>query len=248
MNHYVYKLIDPITNEFYFGARSCECLPENDDYMGSYLSWSPIDPDRLQKSVLQEFDSRQQANLFERDIISERIHDELNRNYHIPGVGFCMHGTTASEETKQKIRENHADVSGKNNPNYGKTWDEIYGEEAGVNLRERLNTRLRERPPMKGKTHSEETKKLIRERKLGTFHSEETKRKMSESAMGLIKTQEHRKNLSESLTGRTLSDEHKRKMAVARIGRTLSDEHKRNISEAGKRRWAEFRKKMESNR
>ena len=43
MNHYVYQIISLIPNEevvcrIYSGLRSCECEPEEDDYMGSRIA------------------------------------------------------------------------------------------------------------------------------------------------------------------------------------------------------------------
>lgn len=63
MKHYVYKLIDPITNEFYFGSRSCSCEINNDEYMGSYTAWKPEDETRLEKSIIKEWESARQASI-----------------------------------------------------------------------------------------------------------------------------------------------------------------------------------------
>ena len=40
MNHYVYKIINIITNEYYIGVRSCKCNIEEDKYMGSSTIWT----------------------------------------------------------------------------------------------------------------------------------------------------------------------------------------------------------------
>ena len=55
-------------------------------------------------------------------------------------------GKTVSEETRKKISENHADVSGENHPMYGRTG---------------------ENHPMYGKHHSEEARKKMSEAKSG---------------------------------------------------------------------------------
>jgi hypothetical protein len=34
-NYYVYKVVDPKTNQFYYGSRGCHCDPNDDKYMGS---------------------------------------------------------------------------------------------------------------------------------------------------------------------------------------------------------------------
>lgn len=79
-------------------------------------------------------------------------------------------GRKVSEETKQKISKNHADVSGKNNPNYGK-----FGEDN----------------PLYGRRHTEETKEKMSKARsgknnpwYGKHHTKETKEKMSKSNSG----------------------------------------------------------------
>ena len=99
MNFYVYKLYHIETREFYIGSRKCECDPENDiGYMGSMSVWKP-DKSKLIKSIISsEFDSRDEAMQFEKDIICEYINDPLNRNYHIPNTGFHVSGMTTVKD------------------------------------------------------------------------------------------------------------------------------------------------------
>jgi hypothetical protein len=52
-----------------------------------------------------------------------------------------------------------------------------------------------------GRTHSEETKQKMREKKLGTRASNETKRRMSESRTGLVRTEEQKKHFSAIMKG-----------------------------------------------
>jgi len=89
MNFYVYRLDDPITNEFYIGSRQCECSVESDSYMGSYTHWKPDDKGRLVKTILKtNFRKRETTNKFEAKLIRENIKNPLNKNAHIPGIGF----------------------------------------------------------------------------------------------------------------------------------------------------------------
>ena len=77
-NHYTYKIIDPQTNQYYIGVRSCECNPQNDDYMRSYRSWKPEDESRLKKEIIKNsFETREQANKHEINLISSFIKDEI---------------------------------------------------------------------------------------------------------------------------------------------------------------------------
>lgn len=107
MKHYVYRIDDPVTGEFYIGSRSCNCEAEKDMYMGSYKTWKPEDKNRLVKTILKSnFRKRKTATEYEIKLIKEHIDNTLNRNYHIPSIGFHVTGkpTIHTEETKEKIR------------------------------------------------------------------------------------------------------------------------------------------------
>ena len=63
LNYYTYRLDDPITKQFYYGSRGSKLLPENDiKYLGSPVTWTPIDKSRLIKTILKsEFKSMSDA-------------------------------------------------------------------------------------------------------------------------------------------------------------------------------------------
>jgi len=108
MKHYVYKLEDSNTKEFYFGSRSYKGKPGDDPYKGSMKTWIPKDKDSLIKIILRDdFRTRDEALKYERSLIKEHINDGLNRNYHIP-----------TERHYNFYVSN--DVSGEKNPMYGK--------------------------------------------------------------------------------------------------------------------------------
>lgn len=199
MKHYVYKLIDPKTNEFYIGSRSFDGEIENDKYMGSYVTWEPKDKNRLVKIIIEDnFTTREQASLYEKKLVRKYIKDPLNRNYSVPAAEYYT-------------------IDGKVGYWNGKTG------------------------PMKGRKHTEEAKRKMREAKLGRKLSTETKEKMSEAHVGKSKSKEHRKALSMSLSGVPKSKEHRKALSDAHRGRKLTEEHKRKISEANKRRWAKIK-------
>ena len=90
--HYVYKITDPKTKQFYFGSRSHK-NPNMDSYMGSYISWNPEDESRLVKEIIKDdFKTREDAIEFESNLIEKYIDNELNENYHIPNKGFHVVG------------------------------------------------------------------------------------------------------------------------------------------------------------
>lgn len=124
MTHYVYKIIDKITNEYYFGSRSCNCLAKDDVYMGSMKVWKP-NSDNLIKEILNDtFLDRISAIEYESNIIKLHIKDSLNQNYHIPTLGFHTNGRTQSEverTNRSNHRIQHRLSEGNNNPMYNKT-------------------------------------------------------------------------------------------------------------------------------
>lgn len=80
-------------------------------------------------------------------------------------IGDKNRGKIVSEEARKRMRENHADVKGKNNPQYGKK----FSLERRKQMSEvRKGTRCGKDNHMYGKTHSPETRKLISERVKGT--------------------------------------------------------------------------------
>jgi len=129
MKHYVYKIIDPITNEFYIGSRSCDNI-STDSYMGSYCSWVPTDSNRLVKEIIKsDFVDRTDANLYEIKLIKKYINNTLNRNYHIPGVGFHTYGRCVPIEQKEKQRNKMiGKFKGELHPLYGTKRYDMIGE------------------------------------------------------------------------------------------------------------------------
>ena len=123
MKHYVYKITDSKTGQYYFGSRSHK-NPKNDEYMGSMKRWTPEDENRLLKEIIRDdFKTRDDAIEYESDIIQEHIDDELNENYHIPIKGFSMYGVEFSKEHKNnisKVRIEKGLSKGSNNPMYNK--------------------------------------------------------------------------------------------------------------------------------
>ena len=111
---------------------------------------------------------------------------------------------------------------------------------------EHISLHMKGKPStMKGRTHSDETRKKMSEAQKGKHLSEETCIKMSESHKGKVPwnkgkrhTEESRIKMSEARKGRTHSDETRKKMSEARKGRTHSDETRKKMSEAQKRRYA----------
>jgi len=64
-HHYIYKLEDPGTGEFYLGVRTCVCKIEQDPYMGSGKWPQQNRATKLVKSILNCFETRQEAEAAE---------------------------------------------------------------------------------------------------------------------------------------------------------------------------------------
>ncbi len=102
MYHYVYRVEHIETKEFYIGSRSSKKHPSLDSYLGSMKTWKP-DKTKLKKIILKDdFKTRDLAIIFESDEIKKEINDNLNRNYHIPNVGFCLSGRVTVKDIEGK--------------------------------------------------------------------------------------------------------------------------------------------------
>ena len=143
MKHYVYKITEKTTNEFYYGIRSCKCEPIEDSYMGSMVSWKP-NKNNLIKEILSEFNDREDASEFEKLIISENIKNPLNRNYHT-GSGMSFYGKLHTDDVKEKIATTlNGRHVGSDNPFYGR--------------KHKPETIKKIKEASTGRTHSEESK------------------------------------------------------------------------------------------
>ena len=100
--HYIYRIEEKITGEFYWGVRTCKCNPKEDKYMGSMKAWKP-NKNNLIKTEIIEYPTREIANKFEILIITEKINNKLNRNYNIPPHKFNTEGIKFSDEHNKKL-------------------------------------------------------------------------------------------------------------------------------------------------
>jgi len=111
-----------------------------------------------------------------------------------------LKGRRHSEESKRKMSENHANVSGRNNPIYGKP----RSEETKRKISETKKTRY--------------ASGEITAWNKGKSWSEEAKKRMSKAHKGKKLSEEHKRKISESGKGRVLSEETRRKMSLSQLG------------------------------
>ena len=208
-NHYVYYSYEEF-GRGYIGCRTSDCLPEDDDYLGSYHdeTFSPTN-----KIVLETFSTREEALQAEIDLhefyqVDKNPHFANKARQKTTGFYYSAKGVVRTEEYKQKMSESML------RREYQREWV----EKAKQNRRSFEG----EANPFYGKEHSQETKELLKQRTtqtwknqphpwIGKKHSEETKVKFRENNMG-----EKNPNY-----GKKQSAETKEKLRLAKLGRKL---------------------------
>lgn len=154
MYHYVYLLEHIETGEFYIGSRSCEIHPSLDSYLGSMCKWKP-EKHKLKKTIINvDFSSREEANIFEFELIVKHINEPLNRNYALPAKSW------------------NYELKGEKNPFFGKLHSDYSKKMMSESAKNRNISDYNENQrrhkiseSTKGKILSEETKKKISESK-----------------------------------------------------------------------------------
>jgi hypothetical protein len=203
---YVYYSYEP-WGRGYIGKRECWCLPEEDvKYLGSYTdkTFKPTE-----KIILQTFGTVEEA--FEAEIILQEFY-KVDKNPHFANIyihrskNFCNNGNQIirdkisssltgikrSEETKKKVSEAKKGTI-VSEETKAKLREKRKGKKPSLGLKrskefiENQKQRMLINNPFKGKKHTEESKKLISEKKKGKPahnkgkpHSEETKQKIRE--------------------------------------------------------------------
>jgi len=126
-----------------------------------------------------------------------------------------------TEETKSKMSNSHADISGKNHPFYGKHLSgehkrKISISSLGKYVSEETKNKISiNHKGMEGKHHTEETKKKISVANIGRFVSEETRKKRSIANTGKFVSEETKKKIGDANRGKIRSEETKNKIRIA---------------------------------
>jgi hypothetical protein len=161
-NHYLYKITNVITKEYYLGVRSCDCEVKKDRYMGSSQIWTKEyikdNKQNLKKEILNEFLSREEADINEVILLKENEHNSLCINILYDSIPSWL----GKKQTKEHI--NKRKLCGKRNGMFGKH----HTEEVKLQISESL----------KGRTITEETREKMCKAQKGRTVSEETKEKL----------------------------------------------------------------------
>jgi hypothetical protein len=177
MKHYLYKITNTITNEYYVGVRSHK-EPVIDRYMGSSSIWTKNwiknNRDILIKEIIDDsFHTRKDANIGEVDLLQKCELDTLCINCLFKIIPSHLGVKQSEEWIKKRIH------SGEENGMYGKH----HSEETKQRISEKL----------KGRIVSEEAKEKIGNFNRGKIVSEETRKKQSETKKRMIASGEIKK-------------------------------------------------------
>ncbi len=135
-HHYVYGITHRWTSKRYIGAKSCFLLPKDNIGVEYFSSSTDKDfreelklyPERFIFEVLKEFDTREEALLYEIEL-HERYDVRSNNDfYNLSNQaknGFTAFGRTHTDDQKKEISKR---MLGSNNPQYGKEHTEEHKE------------------------------------------------------------------------------------------------------------------------
>lgn len=98
-----------------------------------------------------------------RQKISASLMGRVFSEEHREKIGLANSMRVITDETRQKMSDNHADVSGENNPFYGKH----HTEESRQKMRDNHSTLSGEQHPLYGRKFSEESREKMRKAKVG---------------------------------------------------------------------------------
>lgn len=144
--------------------------------------------------ILFEGLTKEEAEQKEIELIAYYRSNCRDYGYNISNGGDCL--GKHSEETKQKMKDNHKDVSRENHPMYGKHHSDDTKQKISQKAKERCEENG---SPFEGKVHSEQTKlamsEIAKERFCisennpfyGKHHTEKTKNSLSKKAKERLK-------------------------------------------------------------
>ena len=163
MKHYLYKIINIETNQYYVGVRSHKD-PISDKYMGSSSIWTKDwikkNKDILIKEIINEsFQTREDANIGEVELLKKCESDDFCINCLYKRIPSHLGIKQSEEWVNKRIR------FGEENGMYGKH----HSEETKQKLSDKL----------KGREISQEAREKIGNFNRGKIVSEETKQKQS---------------------------------------------------------------------
>jgi hypothetical protein len=197
--HIIYKVSHP-NGKYYIGRHTTKNL--EDGYLGSG-KWvrSLKNKSVLKKEVLQIVETFEELLLAEKTIIADHIDEQMCMNFNDNPVGFGSgkYNPSKKEVNRQKISMR---VSGENNPMRIRNG---HTEETNDRISQSM---MGDKNPFYGKTHNDDTKRMLSLLATGRTQTEETKQKYRENHKnGLYSHLDRRANFK----GKEHSDETKEK-------------------------------------
>lgn len=235
-SYIVYMHINKLNGKIYIGQTCNE--PDirwrnGKGYAGCPYFYNAINKygwDNFEHIILKEHLSFDEANELEEKLINKYHSNDNKYGYNIRGGGKngkvsektktliskSKMGHFVSEETKRKISKNHADMSGKNNPRYGKHCSEETKEKIRRNNKSELKI---------GVKRSEETKQKMKDNHLDYSGS---KNPMAKAVVQLTTNEEYIKTFS---TAKEAAD------SIGQKGNNITVCCKNNNRTAGGYKW-----------
>ena len=117
--HYIYILVDQ-NHKKYGGVRTCECSPENDNYMGSssLVKEAMENGNVFTKHIIKTFDTRIEANEYEEKWLTQ-MNVGYNSDWYNQTNGaknFCNYGKKMPPRTEEYRRKQSEAQKGKKRP------------------------------------------------------------------------------------------------------------------------------------
>lgn len=165
LKHFVYEIKNNLNKKKYIGKHSGKFEDILFTYFGSSIhlrnAIKKYGVHNFSYSILAEASSEDKAYMIEKKLTLE-FDVANNKNFYNmkPGGKGNSKGTHFSEETKKKISKNHHDVSGSNNPMYGKKHSKKVVDFLKKNTTRWINEKGH---PWIGRTHTESAKEKIRQ-------------------------------------------------------------------------------------
>ena len=177
-NYKIYAHINKINGKMYIGQT--KLVPEyrwnnGKGYIKSPYFYNAILKygwDNFEHIILIENLSQQEANILEIDLIKKYNTTDEQYGYNLASGG---NSPIMNEMARIHCVENHADVSGENNPMYGKH----HSEETKEKIRKTKEKYIGKNAVRYGAILSDETKRKISNSNKGKIISEETRKKIS---------------------------------------------------------------------
>ena len=167
---YVYLTTNCTNNHKYIGRHKSTSFDSTYKGSGKILveALQKYGKDNFHVELIEWCSNEDELNARERYWIAYYNAAESDNFYNLSNGGQGFGGLsgerspTKRQDVRKKMSENHADVSGEKNPNYGKTMSREQREKISQTKRRNADS-VGCKNPMYGRTHSDEVKQRLRE-------------------------------------------------------------------------------------